>query len=198
MGYNARAEGNNSFACGNNLFIPNTTNNSFTIGTGVSPASRLVNTSLNTLYVGFNSHIPTSVVTPAGGAGARGSVYISLPDPTNPPPSLTNFKLAVNGKILCEEVKVQAFANWDCVFAKDYNLISQEELAKYLIEHHHLPNMPSYEEMKKEEGISVGDFQMRMLRTIEEQELYILDQNKRLSDQEKRIAQLEKENSSHK
>ncbi|MEO8088356.1 MAG: hypothetical protein ABI763_16165 [Bacteroidota bacterium] len=198
MGYNARAEGNNSFAFGNNLFIPNTTNNAFTIGTGVSSTSRLVNTSLNTLYVGFNSDIPTVVVTPASGIGATGSVYIGLLNPTNPPASLTNFKLAVNGKILCEEVKVQAYGNWDRVFSHDYNLISQEELAKYLIENGHLPNIPSYEEMKKEDGINVGDFQMRLLRTVEEQALYILDQDKRLSDQEKRIAQLEKENSLHK
>lgn len=74
----------------------------------------------------------------------------------------------------------------------------QHELGMYLVEYHHLPNFPSFEEIKKEDGISVGDFQMRMLKTIEEQALYILNQDKRLGDQEKRIAQLEKESSSHK
>lgn len=70
-------------------------------------------------------------------------------------------------------------------------MISQDELAKYLVEHHHLPHMPSFEEMQKEDGISVGDFQMRTLRTIEEQALYILDQDKRIKEQNARIKTLE-------
>jgi len=81
---------------------------------------------------------------------------------------------------LCEEVKVLRFNNWDTVFASNYKALTYKELEEYISVNHHLPHIPSFSEMKDQNGIDVADFQMRLLRTLEEQALYILQMNNRI------------------
>ncbi len=173
----------NSFAYGlNSISIGNWVNshgiNSVTIGSGGTGFNGfplpLENNDNNTLYIGFNSTIPTIVVKPAASASSTGSVGIAtLTVPAG-------YKLAVRGKIICEEVKVKTFLNWDRVFAPDYPLISIAALKEFLIVNQHLRGFPSFREMEKNEGVNVGEIQMSLLRTVEEQALYIIQLNDRL------------------
>lgn len=81
----------------------------------------------------------------------------------------------------------------DYVFAEDYALMPLEELAGFIQENGHLPNVPSAERVAAE-GINIQGFQMAMLEKIEELTLYVLDQDRRLKEQEQRIEELRAEN----
>lgn len=97
----------------------------------------------------------------------------------------SGYSLAVNGKIIAEEVKVQLQAQWpDYVFEKEYQLASLDELEKFIGEKGHLPNMPSANEVEAN-GIQVGEMNRLLLEKIEELTLYIMEQNVR-SKQTKR------------
>ena len=98
-----------------------------------------------------------------------------------------DYKLAVKGKIIAEEVKVKLHGTWppDFVFERDYKLMSLKDLEKYLEQFKHLPEIPSAAEMKNEDGIAVGDFQMKLLQKIEELTLYIIDLQKQINELKK-------------
>jgi hypothetical protein len=84
------------------------------------------------------------------------------------------FLLAVDGKIISEEVKVQMSGNWpDYVFDKKYKLPTLTELKKFIAANKHLPNIPAAAEVEKN-GLELGDMQKRMMEKIEELTLYIL------------------------
>lgn len=96
----------------------------------------------------------------------------------------TDFKLAVEGKIVASEVVVIPPSGipgiWaDFVFDSGYNLMPYTELEKYIEENKHLPNVPTEKEMLKE-GLDLIKINKDLLRKIEELTLYILDQEKRL------------------
>lgn len=116
------------------------------------------------------------IVTAAGGGDPTGAVGICT---TSIP---TGFKLAVNGKIVCEEIKVKLHNTWDCVFSNDYSLLTLQKVDEFIRVNHHLPNIPSEKEMKADGNIAVGDLQMQLLRKVEELTLYIIDQDKRIGN----------------
>ena len=90
-------------------------------------------------------------------------------------------KLTVKGKVHAEEVKVDlSVPGPDYVFKEDYDLKSLEEVQNYIKTHGHLPNIPSAQEMA-EEGIELGEMNMKLLEKIEELTLYIIEQEKRIS-----------------
>ncbi|WP_422858984.1 hypothetical protein ACOKFD_16870 [Flagellimonas sp. S174] len=100
-------------------------------------------------------------------------------------------KLTVKGKIHAEEVKVDlSVPGPDYVFKEDYDLKPLEEVQNYIKENGHLPNIPSAKEME-ENGIQLGDMNMKLLEKIEELTLYTLEQEKKLVQQETRLRQLE-------
>ncbi|SFC65893.1 hypothetical protein SAMN04487891_1184 [Flagellimonas taeanensis] len=85
-------------------------------------------------------------------------------------------KLAVKGNIHAEEVKVDlSVPGPDYVFKEGYDLKSLEEVQNYINEHGHLPNIPSAKEME-EEGIQLGEMNMKLLEKIEELTLYVIKQ----------------------
>jgi hypothetical protein len=90
------------------------------------------------------------------------------------------YLLAVDGKIISEELKVQLSGSWpDYVFQDNYDLKSFDHLRSYIKENKHLPNIPAAAEVEKN-GIEVGDMQRRMVEKIEELTLYILQLEERL------------------
>ncbi|MBC7936361.1 MAG: hypothetical protein H7Y86_13505 [Rhizobacter sp.] len=93
----------------------------------------------------------------------------------------TGYKFAINGKMICEEVKVKlASSGWpDYVFGDTYKLRSLAEVEQFIIQNKHLPNIPSAAEVEKE-GIEVGDMQKRMMEKIEELTLYIIELEKKV------------------
>lgn len=90
------------------------------------------------------------------------------------------YDLAVDGKAIMEEVKVQYSENWpDYVFAEGHNLKSLNEVEEFITERHHLPEIPSESEVAKN-GINLGEMDAKLLQKIEELTLYLIDQNKKL------------------
>jgi len=92
------------------------------------------------------------------------------------------FKLGVDGKIICEELKVRNSANWpDYVLLKDYKLTPLKELESYINDNQHLPGIPSAKEVEAN-GIAVGDMNRALLEKIEELTKYIIEQQKQIDD----------------
>lgn len=104
-------------------------------------------------------------------ANEQGGVGIGVTSGASIP---AGFLLAVDGKIISEEVKVQLSGNWpDYVFNEKYKLLSFDELRKYIAANKHLPNIPPAIVVERN-GIELGDMQKRMMEKIEELALYIL------------------------
>lgn len=84
------------------------------------------------------------------------------------------YKLTVNGKIICEELKVELYNNWpDYVFASEYDLTPLHELKAFIKENKHLPNIPKADEVAQE-GIEVGEMNRKLLEKVEELTLYVI------------------------
>jgi hypothetical protein len=92
------------------------------------------------------------------------------------------YKLAVNGGIICEEVKVIGdVSDADYVFEDNYNLSTLPEVETFIKENKHLPNVPSAEELKIN-GYKVGEMDEMLLRKIEELTLYIIELQKQIDE----------------
>ncbi len=169
-------------------------NNSFTLGNTISqdyPRLRITHTGIHAyvdyqdnLYFRANKNwISALTLFGNGTIGIGFSTSYDAGDYRN-----MGYKLAVNGGIICEEVKVIAdVPDADYVFEKDYKLLSLRELESFIQTHKHLPDIPSSEAFKTN-GYNVGEMDEMLLRKIEELTLYIIDL-------EKQIHELKHENS---
>ncbi|AZA90452.1 Uncharacterised protein [Chryseobacterium nakagawai] len=101
-----------------------------------------------------------------GGGGAR----LVLSDTGN---------MALHGKLEAKDVVITATPTADHVFAADYKLREIAELEKFISEKSHLPEIPSAKEMT-DSGLSVGDFQIKLLQKIEELTLYMISMKKEI------------------
>jgi hypothetical protein len=106
------------------------------------------------------------------------------------------YKLFVESGIRTAKVKVDASANWpDYVFHATYRLRSLREVEQYIKQYHHLPEVPSTEEVEKE-GVNLGDNQAVLLKKIEELTLYVIEQEKqidKLINENRELSLLKKE-----
>jgi hypothetical protein len=147
------------------------------------------------MYVGANRFV--------GGAGDKigfwangkfgmvmnsaGGVFIG--DQAEYKPMPAGFKLAVEGKIIAKEIKVSASLA-DYVFADGYQLRPLSEVAGYIKQHGHLPEIPSAAEVAKE-GMNVGEMENLLLKKVEELTLYLIEvkeENARLQQQLARLS----------
>ncbi len=104
----------------------------------------------------------------------------------------TGYLLSVDGKAICEEMRVQISTAWpDYVFSNKYKLMPLEELEKSIKANNHLPNIPAASEVEKN-GFDVGDMNRRLLEKIEELTLYMIELKKENSTLTNRITALEK------
>jgi hypothetical protein len=99
--------------------------------------------------------------------------------------------LAVNGTITAKEVIVTNTGWSDYVFAPDYQLKPLNEVAAYVNEHHHLPDVPSAAEVEKN-GVSVGEMQAKLLAKIEELTLHMISSEQENQELRARIEKLER------
>jgi len=112
-----------------------------------------------------------------------GTVGIGTNDPKG-------FKLAVNGNIRAKEIKVEN-TNWpDYVFAPSHNLLLLENLESYILQHKHLPEIPSAAEVSQN-GVNLGEMDAKLLQKIEELTLYIITQDKEMKAMKSRLDKLE-------
>ena len=128
--------------------------------------------------LGFNSNPPVALFT----VQHSGKVSIGL-DPSDPTTFAGDYKLYVEDGILTEKVKVawRNSADWaDNVIADHYTLMPLSELEAFVREHHHLPNVPSAEDVT-ENGFDLAQMDARLLEKIEELTLHLIDQQKQIA-----------------
>jgi len=100
----------------------------------------------------------------------EGNVGIGITSPTE--------KLSVNGNVRAKKIIVTQIAWSDYVFDANYKLRPLTEVASFIKNNKHLPDVPSAKDVEKK-GISVGDNQALLLKKIEELTLYMIDLNKK-------------------
>jgi len=88
---------------------------------------------------------------------------------------------ALQGKFEAKEIKVTLTPTADFVFEENYDLPKLEEVEKHIKEKKHLPEIASAKEMEQE-GVNVGEFQIKLLQKIEELTLYTIEQNKKIKE----------------
>ena len=87
-------------------------------------------------------------------------------------------KLTVKGKIHAEEIIVDTNVPApDFVFEDNYNLPTLVQVEQHIQDHKHLPDVPSAKEMQ-ENGVNMGEMQMKLLQKVEELTLYVIDLKK--------------------
>ena len=100
--------------------------------------------------------------------------------------------LGVQGTITAQEVLVSS-TGADYVFEPGYRLQPLSEVASYIEANHHLPGIPSADEVKAK-GMGVGDMESRVLAKVEELTLHIIQQEKENRELRDRMNQQAKEN----
>ncbi|MBR7721909.1 hypothetical protein KCG47_15745 [Microvirga sp. SRT04] len=115
-----------------------------------------------------------------------GRVQIGRYEPTYHP----DYRLAVDGKLVAQSIFVTQVNNWaDFVFAPTYALQPLPELEAYLKQNRHLPAIPSAAEVEKN-GIDVGEMNARLLQSLEELTLHVIELNKQNARLQAEVAAL--------
>jgi|GEM_PF-1972859 hypothetical protein len=128
------------------------------------------------------------------GSQSQNFVCIGIAKASIPATVPNGYNLLVQGKIMCEELKIKLIGGWyDHVFASDYKLMSVDSLQSYISLNHHLPDVPSAKEVE-ENGVMAGEMSGILLKKVEELTLYMIEQNKNISNQEAQIELLKKQN----
>jgi hypothetical protein len=97
--------------------------------------------------------------------------------------------LAVDGPALFKEAFVRDTVWSDFVFQPDYKLPSLAEVESYTNANHHLPGIPSAEEIK-ETGIDLGATDAKLLQKIEELTKYVIEQNHKIEALDAEVKEL--------
>ncbi len=111
----------------------------------------------------------------------NGNIGIGTANPTD--------MLTVAGKIGAREIKVSASAGADFVFEPDYKLPDLNELEKFVKTNKHLPEIATAKEMV-ENGVNVGELNIKLLQKVEELTLYLIEKEKQLQNQENKVNEL--------
>ncbi|WP_439697193.1 hypothetical protein ACFGVS_01635 [Mucilaginibacter sp. AW1-7] len=126
--------------------------------TTTAPANEIALNVIPVMYTDLNGNLGLNTLTP---------------DPA--------YRLSVNGKIRAKEIRVET--GWaDYVFGKDYQLPSLETLKNYIDQNHHLPEIPSEQEVAKN-GINLGEMNKLLLKKVEELTLYLIEKDKEVKAQ---------------
>lgn len=101
--------------------------------------------------------------------------------------------LTVRGKIHTAEVKVDTDSDVypDYVFEENYQLRSLNDLAGFIKQNKHLPEIPTAKDAK-ENGIFLKEMNLLLLKKIEELTLYQIESNKQIESLKKEVEQLKK------
>jgi hypothetical protein len=100
----------------------------------------------------------------------------------------TGYTLAVEGKVIAEEIFVKLRSNWpDYVFSKDYKLMPISELKSFIDKNKHLPELKDQADVQDESGYLLGETQVLLLKKIEELTLYIIELDSQIKRQNSEI-----------
>jgi hypothetical protein len=95
-------------------------------------------------------------------------------------------KLSSDGSLYAHEINVKTGTFPDYVFKDGYQLMKIEELETFIKQYGHLPNMPKEAEVL-ENGLSVGEMEVKLVEKVEELTLYIIELEKKYNELLKRI-----------
>ncbi|WP_212005316.1 hypothetical protein [Chitinophaga sp. HK235] len=111
---------------------------------------------------------------------ANGNVTIGYPSKKS--------QLMVNGDVFANKIKVST-DNWpDYVFNPEFELRPISDLARYIAENKHLPDLPAANEVETK-GQDLGEMNKILLKKIEEMSLYIIQLDKRTKELEEIVKQ---------
>ncbi|MCR8559926.1 hypothetical protein KXD93_19905 [Mucilaginibacter sp. BJC16-A38] len=138
------------------------------------------------------SYLSFSTTTNGGTASSErmridnaGNISIGTTDPKG-------YKLAVNGSAIATALWVKLNANWpDYVFKTGYRLPALTEIKTYIDANHHLPDVPTEQDVKQN-GLNLGEMNRVLLQKVEELTLYMIEQDKKLQQQQKEIDELKR------
>ena len=109
--------------------------------------------------------------------------------------------LTVKGKIHTQEVLVdlngavapdyvfEAYLDGTSTLKPEYTLPTLNDIAQYIEENHHLPGVPSAEQMNAE-GISLKKMNLLLLEKIEELTIYTIEQQKEIETLKEILSEL--------
>src|ERR1700743_3117736 len=146
---------------------PNWNTNASPYALDISPTGTANGTDTRLLNISFAGS--NKMVVMKGGNVGIGS--------TNP-----DQKLTVKGTIHSQEVIVDMNVLPDYVFKPAYHLPTLNEIKAYIDQNHHLPEMPSAEQVAKD-GLSLGDMNAKLLKKVEELTLYMIEKDKEVKEQ---------------
>jgi hypothetical protein len=89
-----------------------------------------------------------------------------------------DYRLAVDGKVIATEIRIQSDISADYVFKDNYELKSLAEVETFIKANKHLPGVPGEDETCH--GASLGEMNKILLQKIEELTLYVIEQNKKI------------------
>jgi len=102
------------------------------------------------------------------------------------------YMLAVRGNVHAQLVNVDMNSWSDYVFKKDYALPALDKIKAYIHQNHHLPGIPSEQEVAKD-GLNLGQMNKLLLKKVEELTLYLIEKDKAEKEQQKEIDQLKQQ-----
>jgi hypothetical protein len=107
---------------------------------------------------------------------ANGNVGIATTD-------TKGYKLAVNGSAIATAMWVKNFTDWpDYVFKTGYRLPALNEVKTYIDANHHLPDVPTEQDVKQN-GLNLGEMNRVLVKKVEELTLYMIEQDKATQEQ---------------
>ena len=176
IGHDVITREENCFAFGYKLRTDIGTTNAMVIGTGVLSepynSGNLVNDISNSLMIGYNSRYPTIYVSPNTSSNQYGTGTVGICTTYVHP----GYKLAVNGKIIAEEVLIKNGAAWpDYVFKPGYELMNLSDLKNFINTYRHLPEIPSADTIEKN-GVETSEMIRILIQKVEELTLHTIRQ----------------------
>lgn len=100
--------------------------------------------------------------------------------------------LAVDGRIVGRELKLTVNNFPDYVLVKGYRVPTISEIKDFIKINGHLDDIPSAKEVAANGGIEVGDFQIRLLKKLEELTLIIIKQDDQIQELKSEVQKLKK------
>ena len=107
-------------------------------------------------------------------------------------PGTVKMTIDENGIVWAHKVHVKQGSWSDFVLKNDYKLTPTDKLREYIKEFHHLPDVPTEQEVLKN-GIDLGETNAILLQKIEELTLYMLQQQEEIDELKEEIDELKKQ-----
>jgi hypothetical protein len=137
-------------------------------------------------YLAFSTSSDGLSLTEAMRIFKNGNIGIGTANPLN-------YKLGVNGSLIATSVTVKMYSDWgDYVFKKDYHLPLLSEVKTYIDKNHHLPEIPSAQQIAKE-GLNLGEINKLLVKKVEELTLYLIEKDNKQKEQDNLLAQQQRQ-----